>query len=203
MDSPQFKSGNLGVFNQKISLAEFKCIDSISIFGLYISETLLFLGILLVLFNNLDIIAPGSYFGAFSWVTVVVFSIGLCINFVAIPFLYFSGLKNFIKENDFWDKETFWILPLFFFGTFFLYNSLIATALALLVISIVIIAIIHIKVIIEAQKISDSYPDDAFASRGQYVITLKYLTVYYVLLLLVLVFIDPLRLMFAWIRMNV
>jgi len=202
MGSPQFKAGNLGILNQKISLAEFKYIDPISIFGLYFSEVLLFLGILLVLFNNLDIVAPGSYFGAYSWVTVVVFSIGLCINFVAIPFLYFSGLKNFIKENDFWDKETFWILPLFFFGTFFLYNSLIFTALFLLVISIVMIGAIHVKVIIKAKAISDNYPDDAFATRGQYIMTLKYLTVYYVLLLVVLVFVDPLRLMFAWIRLH-
>lgn len=202
MNSPQFKTGDLDTFNRQISLSSLRMVDPVSIVGLYISVALLFLGILLILLNNLNILAPGSYFGAYSWVTVVVFFIGLCINFISIPFLYFSSMKNFIKESDFWDKETFWILPLFFFGTFFLYNSLIAPAFVLLVLSIVIIAFIHIKFTLKAQEINNSNPIDSFASHGQYSVTLKYLSAYYVLLLALLISFDPLRQAFVWIRLH-
>ncbi|HAR99490.1 MAG: hypothetical protein UR95_C0001G0005 [Parcubacteria group bacterium GW2011_GWC1_36_108] len=202
MKSPQFKAGNMGVFNEKVSLSDLRKIDPISILGLYISQSLLFLGILLILLNNLNIIAPGSYFGAYNWVTVVVFFIGLFINFISIPFLYFSSLKNFIKESDFWDKETFWILPLFFFGTFFLYNSLIAPALALLILSIMTIASIHIKFIFKARKINMENEKGLYASREQYEVTLKYLSAYYILLLALLVSFDPLYQVFFWIRLH-
>jgi hypothetical protein len=202
MSSPQFKAGNTSIFNQKISLVELRKTDPISIIGLYVSEAMLFLGILLILLNNLNVVAPGSYFGAYNWVTIVVFSIGLCINFVSIPFLYFSSLKNFVKESDFWDKETFWILPLFFFGTFFLYNSLIAAAVVLLLLSIVMIAFIHVVFVFKARKISMNHPVDSYSSREEYSVTLKYLSAYYVMLLAVLISCDPLRQIFVWIRLH-
>jgi hypothetical protein len=202
MESPQFKAGNIDTFNKKVLLSELRSVDPISIIGLYISEALLFLGVLLILCNNLNIIAPGSYFGAYNWVTVVVFSIGLFINFISIPFLYFSSLKNFIKESEFWDKETFWMLPLFFFGTFFLYNSLIAPAVVLLALSILIIAAIHIRFMVKAQRISSETLVRQYASRDQYAMTLKYLSVYYVLLIALLISFDPLRLAFIWIRLH-
>ncbi|KKQ52410.1 MAG: hypothetical protein US70_C0009G0005 [Parcubacteria group bacterium GW2011_GWD2_38_11] len=202
MSSPQFKAGDIGVLNRKISISELRQVDPISIIGLYISEALLFLGILFILLNNLNVFAPGSYFGAYNWVTVVVFSIGLCINFISIPFLYFSSLKNFIKESDFWDKETFWILPLFFFGTFFLYNSLIAPAFILLVLSIITIASIHIKFIFKAREINIKNTERLLSNHDQYEITLKYLSAYYVLLLALMVSFDPLHQIFVWIRLH-
>ncbi|HCO99662.1 MAG TPA: hypothetical protein DIT56_03585 [Candidatus Moranbacteria bacterium] len=202
MKSPQFKAGDIGVFNKKISLVELRRVDPISILGLYISEALLFLGILLILLNNLNVVAPGSYFGAYNWVTVTVFSIGLIINFISIPFLYFSSLRNFVKESEFWDKETFWILPLFFFGTFFLYNSLIAPALVLLILSVMTIASIHIKFIFKARKINMENEKGLYASREQYEVTLKYLSAYYILLLALLVSFDPLYQVFFWIRLH-
>lgn len=202
MESPQFKAGNIDTFNKKVLLSELRRVDPISIIGLYVSEALLFLGVLLILFNNLNIIAPGSYFGAYNWVTVAVFSIGLCINFISIPFLYFSSLKNFVKESEFWDKETFWILPLFFFGTFFLYNSMIAPAVVLLALSILIIAAIHIRFMFKAQQVSKEILTRQYASRDQYSMTLKYLSVYYVLLLALLISFDPLRMAFIWIRLH-
>lgn len=202
MSSPQFKAGYIGVLNKKISISELRQVDPISIIGLYVSEALLFLGILLILLNNLNIFAPGSYFGAYNWVSVAVFSIGLCINFISIPFLYFSSLKNFIKESDFWDRETFWILPLFFFGTFFLYNSLIAPALVLLVLSIVTIAAIHINFIFKAREIIIRNPKESLVGREEYGVTLKYLSACYVLLLILMISFDPLRQIFTWIRLH-
>jgi hypothetical protein len=203
MGSPQFKSGNICVFNKKISIAEMRNVDPISLVGLYFSEALMFVGIFLILLNNLNVLAPGSYFGAYNWVTVIVFGIGLFLNFVSIPFLYFSSLKNFIRENDYWDKETFWILPLFFFGTFFLYNSLVAPALALLIISIITIAIIHVRFIFKANRICNMVQKDSLSCRQQYVMTLKYLTAYYILLLALLFSFDPVQHTFIWIRLHV
>lgn len=203
MNSPQFKGCNVATYNSRKIFQEFRNVDARSIVSLYISETLLFFGIILILLNNLSLIVPGSYFGAFSWVTVIVFSIGVFINFVSIPFLYFSSMKNFKKEIDFWDKELFWILPLFFFGTFFLYNSRIESALIMLGISLVIISIVHVQSFIEARKIVLENRNVSFCNHGQYFDSLRYLTVYYVLLLVMLVSYDPIMQMFFWIRSQV
>jgi hypothetical protein len=202
MSSPQFKAGNTGVFNRKVSMSCLRKVDSISIIGLYLSEALLFLGILLILLNNLNVVAPGSYFGAYNWVTVAVFSIGLFINFISIPFLYFSSLKNFINESSFWDKETFWILPLFFFGTFFLYNSMIALAVALLVVSILVIAFIHVIFTIKAHRLSGGETEEFFSNKQDYAITMKYLSAYYIILLALLFAFDPMQQVFVWIRIH-
>lgn len=202
MFSSQFKSGNVSIFNEKKSLTEFRCVDSVSKIGLYISESLLFLGVVLILLNNLNVISPGNYFGAYSWVTVAVFSIGICINFISIPFLYFSSLKNFLKESDFWDKETFWILPLFFFGTFFIYSSLIQPAFNVLIVSIITIACIHIKFVFKMRNIGNKKSNCLLVGREQYATTLMYLSVYYILLFALLVIINPLNSAFFWIRLH-
>ncbi len=172
-----------------------------SLMGLYFSQALLYIGFMLILLNNLNILAPGNYFGVYSWVTASVFSIGLIINFISIPHLYFSSFVNFNKDDDFWDKETFWILPLFFFGTFFLYSSQISAASLLLIISVAVIALIHCKFVISSWQFMRKNIN-GFESHHQYFMTLKYLTVYYMLLLLVLVMINPLQQIFVWIRLN-
>ena len=203
MNTPQFKGENVGIYSRRrMSLHELRDVDMRSLLGLYASELLLYLGFILVLLNNLNVLAPGTYFGAFSWVMIMVFSIGLTINFISIPYLYYSSFKNFKQENDFWDKETFWILPLFFFGTFFLYGSQIHAAVALLVISIVIIAIIHFSFIVRSKKFVLSNSVQTLASHQQYFNSLKYLTAYYVILLAILVVCNPLQGVFAWIRIN-
>ena len=203
MNSPQFKGDNCGVFNEcEVPLYMLRKTNLRSLVGLYVSEVLLYVGFILIVLNNLNILSPGSYFGVYSWVTATVFSIGLIINFVSIPHLYFSSFKNFSKENDFWDKETFWILPLFFFGTFFLYGSQIPTAFILLVISIAVIGLIHFKFILSSRQFVLSDTGQNFASHQQYFITLKYLTVYYLLLLAMLVLVNPLQQMLLWIRVH-
>ncbi|EKE19453.1 MAG: hypothetical protein ACD_9C00012G0004 [uncultured bacterium] len=198
----QLRSKVPEIFNKKVSLREAREIDPRSLLGLRVSKSVLFLGLLLIFLNNLNVIVPGSYFGDNNWVTLSVFSIGIFINFICIPFLYFSSLKNFKKESDFWDKEIFWILPLFFFGTFFLYSSRISTAIVLLIISIITIALIHVKFIFEAKKNFANISKGNLASRDQYLITLKYLSAYYVVLLLLLIFYNPLQQAFSWFRLN-
>ncbi|EKD46708.1 MAG: hypothetical protein ACD_67C00105G0001 [uncultured bacterium] len=202
MNSPQFKGDNTGVFNEEVCLKELREVDARSLAGLYISKALLFIGVILIVLNNLNVVAPGSYFGAMSWVTVIVFFIGLVINFVCIPVLYFSSLRNFKKESEFWDKETFWILPLFFFGTFFLYGAELSIASTILVISVIVVALTHIRFVFEARKTLVNSTVDSYASHGQYFMTLKYLTAYYVVLLVLLIAYNPLQHTFFWIRTN-
>lgn len=202
MDNSQIKGGGCIVFNKKISLNELRFVSLRSLLVLYLSQGLLFLGIILILFNNLDIIEPGSYFGALSWLTSIVFSIGLYINFISIPFLYFSSFNNFKSDNDFWDRETFWILPLFFFGTFFLHNSEISMALTMLAISVAVIAFVHMNFFLRARKIFIENIGKSFAGHEQYFMTLKYLSVYYLLLIVLLISYNPLQHFFVWVRLD-
>jgi hypothetical protein len=202
MDAPQFKEGNVQIFNEATPLYEMRKVGLRCLVAVYLSVLLVFAGIILIFLNNLSVLVPGIYFGALSWVTIVVFSIGLVINFVSIPYLYFSSYRNFVSENDFWDKETFWILPLFFFGTFFLYCSEISPALGMLLVSLIIIASVHFKFFIASKKILNSSNRENVLMREQYFLSLKYLTAYYLILLFVLVSYNPLQHLFIWIRIH-
>ncbi|HEX8973896.1 MAG TPA: hypothetical protein VF817_00200 [Patescibacteria group bacterium] len=202
METPEFKSGGMelpGIMNNR-SVEEMRRIDQRSLVGLYVSELFLISGAILILLNNLNVLAPGTYFGKFSWVTATVFSLGIIINFVSIPFLYFSSFKNFVKENDFWDKQTFWILPMFFFGTFYLYGSEISYSLVLMIVSVIIIAVVHFKFILSSHEFLLRSSDEALMRHQQYFTSLKYLTLYYVILLGVIMFFNPLQHLFVWIR---
>lgn len=204
MNNPQFKEGNLDVCNEHEGpLYLLRKANTRSIVGLYLSQLLLCCGFALIFLNNMNVLAPGNYFGAYSWVTATVFSIGLIINFISIPHLYYSSYVNFTRDIDFWDKETFWILPLFFFGTFFLYGSQIQTAFLLLAISIAVITLIHFKFVWSSWRLVKKNIDQKnYALHFQYFMTLKYLTVYYMILLAVLVSFNPLQKVFVWIRVN-
>ncbi|MEI7890888.1 MAG: hypothetical protein WCI36_02870 [bacterium] len=193
MNSPQFKLGNTAIFNHKVTIEELTTINPVSVVGLYTSEALLSTGVILILLNNFNVISPGDYFGQANWVTMTIFTIGLCINFISIPFLYFSSFANFRKECDFWDKEIFWILPLFFFGTYFLYNSFVHSALLLLFVSIVFISLVHVFSMLKAQKIRKKESQGSLSNKASYMTSLGYLSIYYLLFLLLMLVVDPLR----------
>jgi len=204
METPQFKKGSLLTYNnEKMSVNELRQVSAISLANLFISKMLLLIGIVLILLNNFNVIEPGSYFGALNFVTIIVFSIGVFINFFSIPFLYFSSFRNFKAENDFWDRETFWILPLFFFGTFFVYASQIDVALTFFIVSLLVITIIHLKFFHVSWRLITSNLQQTLSDYYQYNLSLKYLTAYYMLLLLLLVTYNPLQEMFIWIRLHV
>ena len=202
MITPNLKKDDIEIFNKReLPLYAVRNVDKRTFLGLRLSELLLFTGFVLILLNNLGIIAPGTYFGAFSWVTAVVFSIGLAVNFVAIPYLYFSSFRNFKMEHAYWDSETFLIVPAFFFGTFFLYGSRIQSALIFLTISIIVIAIIHYEFLILSWKFLLKSSNEAFLMQKEYFLSLKYLTAYYFLLLVLLLLVNPLQMLFYWIRL--
>jgi hypothetical protein len=201
MKIPRFRANNLEIFNREIPLYEMRNVDRRSLLGLYFSQVLLYTGLSLILLNNLGVISPGGYFGAWNWLTAAVFSIGIVINFVSIPWLYFSSFKDFKKDNDFWDKEIFWILPLFFFGTFFLYGSQVETSFMLFVASVIVIVAVHLVYIYEARKLMKiNLENKMFSNYHQYALTLKYLTAYYIILLVLLIAYNPLQHIFILIR---
>ena len=202
MAYPQFKDPHISIFNKKVSLLDLRRTDMRSLVGLYVSEFLLFFGIVLILLNNMNVLSPGSYFGAFNYVTVMVFSMGMMINFISIPFLYFSSFSNFKKENDFWDKELFWILPLFFFGTFFMYGSGMLFSLALSVISLVTICALHLRFFIISRKRILSGSKEALTGYKRYFECLQYLTFYYLVFFLFLVWYNPIQYAMVWVRYN-
>ncbi len=203
MITPNFRGEKVGIFNEKeIPSYEARKVDSLTLLGLRSSEALLFLGFVLVVLNNLGYIAPGPYFGVFSWVTVTVFLIGLLLNFIIIPHLYFSSFKNFKKENSCWDKETFLILPSFFFGTFFLYGSQLYWSWFILAASIILIAVIHYKFLRLSWDFLLKSSNEAFLMQQEYFVSLKYLTAYYLVLLLLLVLFNPLQTAFLWVHLH-
>ena len=202
MQTPQFKKGSISTYNRAMSLGELRKINIISLINLAVSRILLVIGIILILLNNLNIIEPGSYFGAPNFVTIIVFSIGIFINLFCIPYLYFSSFSNFKAENEFWDREIFWILPLFFFGTFFVYASQINVSLIFFITSLLLITMIHLKFFHMSWKLIHNSLEKKLSDYCQYNLSLKYLTAYYLMLLCLLIFYNPLQKAFIWIRMN-
>ncbi len=202
MNNPQLSEVEFGKPEETMPLYEMRKADRRSLVGLYFSQVLLYVGFLLILLNNLGILEPDSYFGAMNWLTIAVFSIGVIINFFSIPWLYLSSFKNFKNENDFWDKEIFWVLPLFFFGTFFLYESRVNNSFFFFIMSLLVIAIVHVFSSYCAYKIKQKHKHD-LERHYQYSMSLKYLSAYYVLLVVLLIFHNPLQHMFTWIRTNI
>lgn len=203
MEMPQFKGDDVQIFNNKQEpMYKAREVATRSLVGLYGSELLLFAGVLLIFLNNMNVLAPGTYFGQYSWVMSVVFSIGLIINFISIPFLYYSSFSNFKNENDHWDRETFWILPLFFFGTFFLYGSEVFFSLSLVVVSLLTIAFVHFRFIRLSRRFLITSTNQELESHQRYFTSLNYLTAYYILLLIVLIFLDPIQKTFMFVRIN-
>ena len=194
---------NSGILGKVVPFYEIEEAGKSFLINLYFSEFLLYLGLVLILLNNLNVIAPGSYFGAFNWVTIAVFYIGLVINFVSIPCLYISSFRNFKKGNDFWEKETFWILPLFFFGTFFVYCSQIDISFIMFIITMFIVGVMHFKFVHASQRlIEKDSEENMLVIHYQYNLSLKYLTAYYILLLALLIFWNPTQQVFVWIRLH-
>lgn len=160
-------------------------------FVLYITKILVALGIFLMVIHNMGMIggvdALGN--GSVSWPAAVIFAIGLFVSFLSVPYLYFSSFSRFVKADDFWDEELFWILPSFFFGSFFLYGSGAYSSNLLFLGSVFVILTVHFKFFISAQRMA--VQDNSIAGEHQYYHSLQYLTLYYILLIALFVYISP------------
>lgn len=200
----KIKTKNTFIFSRKRKINPHFEIKMLPFLFFYISKLLLFFGIILILLNNLQLISPGTYFGIYeNWVTILVFSFGLIINFVSIPFLYFSSFNKFKQENDLWDDELFWILPMFFFGTFYLHGSNLSGSIFMALLSVVIIIAIHFKLILDSKKIFNENRDEISKFHSQYFMNLQYLSIYYVIFFFLISYFNPLHNLFIWFRWGV
>lgn len=164
--------------------------------GLYLAQGLLVTGGWLLLFDYLRFFSDDVYFLSYSMVDLWIVLIGITLNFGFVPYLYFSSLLKYKKNDSFWDVETSWILLLFFFGLFFQYGVRQLYLVNILLLIILATFIVHARFMIASQRVSNLNVDVP----GKYVYfeTLKYLAAYYVIIIALLVAFNPLNLLHAW-----
>lgn len=198
MNIPQFKGKRSFLIGERPSFNALRKVNYGSRLVLYFSKILLLCGIFLIVLDNAEYLTPGTYFGAYSWTTEVVLAIGVVISFFSIPYLYFSSYRKFTREDEYWDEEVFWILPCFFFGTFFQYGSGIFASDVILFISMLVIFTVHFKFMIKAQHLAKR--QDEFVGKYQYFHNLTYLTVYYLLFLGLFFVVNPADKLKMWMQ---
>lgn len=199
MKIPCFNNRNTAIISgRQMSVSQIREVDSRSLLMLHLSQVLLCAGFILIFFNNLSVVMSSSNLKVFNWINIAVFSLGFFINAISIPWLYFSSFKNFKKANDFWDQEAFWVMPLFFFGTFFIYGNKSSFTFFLLIVSIIVIFSIHSAFFYLSWKFAANKSAGNLANYNQYNITLQYLTAYYVISIALLFTYDSLQKFLTW-----
>lgn len=191
------KKSGVTIFNEKIALGNGNRDGFHSIWMLYASKVLVVMGLFLIVLDNLGLVTNGRYFGSLDWPTAVVLSIGIVLSFVSIPYLYMSSFGRFKRDDEFWDEELFWILPTFFFGTFFLYGSGYYSSNFLFYASLLVILMIHFKFFLTSLKLAKE--SESLVGKHQYFQSLQYLTLYYVLLIGLFVYLNPVQMLRSWI----
>lgn len=161
--------------------------------GLVLAQCLLVSGVMLVLLDNADFITPGSYFGMENWSTLLVFLIGALLSIVIVPYLYLSSFRNFVKKNELWDREVFWILPTFFFGTFFEYGSGVYAVRGVFGATLLVVLGIHVWHVYKAQQLAIG--SDSLEGHHRYRDSLGYLTLYYLMIVALFFLVNPYELL--------
>lgn len=191
------KKGGTTIFNEKISIVNNASNDFNSVWMLYLSKALVAIGFFLIVLDNLGLVSDGRYFGSLDWPTAIVLSIGIVLSFISIPYLYISSFGRFKRDDDLWDEELFWILPTFFFGTFFLYGSGYYSSEPLFYASLLVVMLIHFKFFLISLRLA--HESDSLAGKHQYFQSLQYLTLYYVVLIGVFLYLNPVQMFRSWI----
>lgn len=156
---------------------------------LFLSIIFLFGAFLLIFSDKVGIISSDKKIGDLSDpVLWALFYFGLLINFFIVPFLYISSYNKFKRDDDFWDMEIFWILPLSFFGIFFQFTSNMPFINITIVLSFIVILMVHVPLMIISRRLI-SY-DEQFESTSRYFMSFAYLSAYYVLLIISVLFFD-------------
>ncbi len=157
--------------------------------GLYVSQAILILGSLLVFFDYFGMFSQEALLWSYRIIDIWIICVGLLIVFGCVPYLYFSSLVKFKKNDMFWDVETFWIFILFMAGMFFQYGSGREYALHLVVFSTASIMVLHIYFMIISSNIHSGSLDRRRAH--VYFESLKYLIAYYAITLTLLTLFNP------------
>lgn len=196
MQSPELNGKKTKIFNHIYNFSELRNVDYGSRIGLYVSKIMLFIGLTLVFFENSGLFVENGYFGSYNWITGLIFVIGAFLSYLAIPFLYYSSFKKFKKGDEYWDQEMFWILPIFFFATFFQYGSGVYFMLVSLIMSVFIIFAIHARFMLLSKRMAVKGGD--YEKHYQYFVNMEYLTAYYFLLLFLFIFFNPVQALRDW-----
>lgn len=169
---------------------------NMSRFGLYFAQALLVIGGWLVLFNYLGVFSEDAYLWSYSLVELWIVLVGVTINFGCVPYLYFSSLLKYKKNDSFWDVETSWILCLFFAGMLLQYGIKNLYMVNFLVIIILTTFVVHAKYMVASRRISNLNVDSP--QKYLYYETMKYLGIYYVLIIVLFALFNPFDYLQAW-----
>jgi len=164
--------------------------------GLYLAQGLLITGGWLMLFAYLGFFSEEVYFLSYSMVDLWIVFIGILLNFGFVPYLYFSSLLKYRKNDNFWDIETFWILVFFFAGLFFQYGVKQLYLVNILLLIVLTTLVVHARFMIASRRVSNLNVD--VPGRYVYFETLKYLAAYYIIIIALLVAFNPFNLLHAW-----
>ncbi|HBP01060.1 MAG: hypothetical protein UY41_C0001G0034 [Candidatus Moranbacteria bacterium GW2011_GWE1_49_15] len=186
---PEENQSYFKVLNNRNSLLDGRKIDIKSRIFLYLSILLLVFAFVVIYLDIIDFLTPGMSIGnKDNWVTWLIFISGVAINFFCVPILYWSSFDKFKKNDEFWDRESFWILPLFFFGSFFQYISGLPYSLVILPFSLMLIFAVHIWVMMLSRDLIVS--NEQFENSMRYFKSFTYLTAYYLIFTVCVVTFD-------------
>ena len=186
---PEENQSHFKVLNNRNSLLDGRKIDIKSRIFLYLSILLLVFAFVVIYLDIIDFLTPGMSIGnKDNWVTWLIFISGVAINFFCVPILYWSSFDKFKKNDEFWDRESFWILPLFFFGSFFQYISGLPYSLVILPFSLMLIFAVHIWVMMLSRDLIVS--NEQFENSMRYFKSFTYLTAYYLIFTVCVVTFD-------------
>lgn len=164
---------------------------------LYLSILLMFSAFALIFLDNMGFFTYASRVGKELVIAWILFLVGTVINFFCVPILYWSSFHKFKKGDGFWDSESFWILPLFFFGSFFQYVSGLPYVMVVLPFSLILIFTVHIWVMTLSKDLI--VMDEQFENSAGYFKSFTYLTGYYLILGVIVIFFDLFEKFRGWI----
>ncbi len=184
------------ILSNKSDLFEERRVDLKSRLFLYFSVFILLVSFLVILLNDIGVFY--SYDDAMNSnkASYTLFLMGVFINFICVPVLYWSSFNKFKKGDGFWDSESFWILPLFFFGSFFQYIGELPYVMITLPFSLILIFSVHIWTMKLSRELISL--DANFENSVDYFKSTTYLTAYYLILAVIIVFFDLFDRFYSW-----
>jgi len=185
MDFGEKKQGYV-VLGRRDDLKGAGKIDLRSRLFLYFSILLLIFAFAVILLDGIGFFIYASRLGRETIIAYFLFMIGLAISFFCVPILYWSSFHKFKDGDGFWESESFWILPLFFFGAFFQYIGNLPYSAITLPFSLILVFFVHIRVMLLSKSLI--IKNEQFENTAEYFKTFIYLTAYYLILAVGVVF---------------
>lgn len=116
-------------------------------FGVLIAMVPFLAGLVLLFFEDTDLINPGSSFGGPGWASPLIYLFGVLICLGSIPFLYVSAYTDLKNSSKIWILKLILIYPLFLVGFFFQYGSDCCFLLITIPLSLLVIFAVHLNLL--------------------------------------------------------